>query len=227
MNKISAYILLLFIFLGLSRTFSPSKKKTFLIPNEQAIPNFFLGEPLTVILVDSFQAGLIISTYFQKYIVIHGFDDPKHVIVRTNKKVWDNNIKNIGMSIFRRWEHSSKESINPMPPGFLYLGDPSYGYWRYNNSGKREWYFHNAYKNFPKLFGWGKFKPSYLFFKKSTEHQNNNTPFYGPNNEFGLNGYVTKENYKNLLYKNRRSKLKLKAHLNKYITLPFLKKRDL
>ena len=130
------------------------------------------------------------------------------------------------MSIFRRWEHSSKESTTPMPPGFLYLGDPSYGYWKYNNSGRREWHFHNAYKNFPKLFGWGNFRPSYSFYKKSVEYQNNNSPFYGPNKEFGLKGYVTQKNYPVLSYQNKKAGFSFNTFIKKYIYIPFLKERD-
>ncbi|MBT5094359.1 MAG: hypothetical protein HOM21_08965, partial [Halobacteriovoraceae bacterium] len=63
MNRISLYTLLILIFLGLSKSFAPSEHKTPKIDNALVFPNYFLGSPLSSILVDAFQTGFLIKTY--------------------------------------------------------------------------------------------------------------------------------------------------------------------
>ncbi len=67
MNKISLYILLILIFLAMSKSFSPSSQGAPFVVDERVYSNFFQGAPLSVVLVDSFTTGFLIKTYFHKY----------------------------------------------------------------------------------------------------------------------------------------------------------------
>jgi hypothetical protein len=164
MNRFSIYLFLVLIFLGLSKSFSPSENKTPFIANKNTFPNFFHGAPISVLLQESFQTGLLIKTYFQKYRVIHAFLPAKTIIIRTSKEFWLANAENHNASLFRRSEREGKEEFLPLPPGSLYVGDPAYGHWQYSSKSKRkEWKFHHAYRHFPKIFGWGKFIPDKNF----------------------------------------------------------------
>ena len=192
MNQISLYVLLILIFLGLSKSFAPAEKKSIFIPHKEYLSIHYQGSPLSVILLDSFETGFLIKTYYQRYKIFHGFKSPEIVTVRASKDFWMHTKKFQGMSLFRRAEKNSEESFVPMPPGFLYVGDPSFGRFIEKN-GTRLWKFHRAYKHYPRVFYWGKFKPSYQFFKTGFLHQRNSTPYFGINNEFGENGNVTKE----------------------------------
>lgn len=221
MNKISIYILLILIYLGLSKSFSPSEKKAPYIPNQRVFSSFFYGAPLSVLLLESFQTGFLIKTYFQKYKVVHGFKHPETIIVRTSYDFWEKNLPNLGMSIFRRGERENTESTIPMPPGILYIGDPAYGHWEIQNSGDKLWFFHRAYRHFPNYFGWNEFRPSERFFETALTFLGHEKPYYGENSEFGSNGYLTQE-----LLKHKEKKedeiiqSDLKNRLNEFLYVP-------
>lgn len=196
MNKFAAYILMILIYLGVSRSFSLTEKGLIYIKNERVLTNFFSGAPLSIILVNETQTGFFIKTYYQKYKVIYGFQQPYHITVRTTRAFWQSNLKNIGMSLFRRYEKNFEESTIPMPPGFLFLGNRAYGRWVSHKSGSKVWRFHKAYRdyqglNFPNYFGWKGFTPTEDFYEKGLLHIQEGTPFYGLNNEFGKDGAVT------------------------------------
>ncbi|MCP4914306.1 MAG: hypothetical protein GY909_14430 [Oligoflexia bacterium] len=192
MNKFSLYTLLILIFLGLSKSFSPSSKRTDHIVNDRVFSSYFKGAPVSVVLLDRFQAGFLIKTYYFHLKIMHVFKSPETVTIRVGKKLWEKHKDNLGMSIFRREERNGKEYLTPMPPGILFVGDPSFGGWEYHASGAKQWKFHRAYRKFPTLFYWGDFRPSYKFYQRSKTYEENQQPFYGLYNEFGSKGEITK-----------------------------------
>ena len=67
----------------------------------------------------------------------------------------------LGLSILRRGEQSEKTSFTPMPPGVLFHGGPNMVIGKPPPSGKKKWYYYRAYKNLPKLFAYGDYRPTY------------------------------------------------------------------
>ena len=224
MNKISLYILLILMFLGLSKSFAPSEKKTAYIENEKIFSNYFYGAPISILLIDSFKTGFLIKTYFQKYKVVHGFKHPETIIVRTSKSFWRKNLNNKGMSLFRRDERENKESIVPMPPGTLYLGDPAYGRWRTDDSGGSYWKFHRAYRHFPRIFNWGDFRPTKSFYNSLKIYLSHENSFYGLNKEFGSKGSVILENLKDESLQAEMQAIDYIKHIDNYFNIPPWKK---
>ncbi|OUR96219.1 hypothetical protein A9Q84_07625 [Halobacteriovorax marinus] len=218
MNKISIYILLILIYLGLSKSFSPSEKKAPYIPNEKVFPSYFYGAPISIILLESFQTGFLIKTFFQKYKIIHGFKHPETLIVRTSYSFWEKNKKNVGMSIFRRGERKNTESLIPMPPGILYIGDPAYGHWEIQDSGEKLWFFHRAYRHFPNIFNWNIFRPSEKFYETALTFLTHDKSYYGENGEFGTEGSLTREK---LEIKEKESEDVIKSDLKNIIEKTF------
>jgi len=221
MKILSLYVLLIMLFLGLSKGFSPSELKTKYILNERVFANYFAGGPLSMILLDSFQAGFLIKTYFQRFKMVHGFKHPEMVVVRTSPEFWKKNLKNRGMSLFRRSELNEFESVVPMPPGTIYIGDPAYGYWEMLDSGMQFWRFHRAYRHFPKLFYWGEFRPSYEFFEKLEIYLKNSKPFYGLDKEFGTDGKVTIENLTGIQEEISKKEINFSKIFMNFFKLPF------
>ena len=217
MNKFSLYVLLILLYLGISKSFSPSEKRTIYIPNANAYSNIFKGSPLSVILESEFSTGAMIKTYHHRYKVIHAFKSPQKLNIRVDKDFYLKNSKNIGMSLFRRYENGNS-SIVPMPPGSIYIGSPAYGTWRTSKSGEKVWRFHRTYKNFPKIFLWGNFVPTNKFYRRMLILDKAQAPFYGLNSEFGTNGSVTKSHYKNK--KKNKNQTSFKDILKKYTTIP-------
>ncbi|MCR9205172.1 MAG: hypothetical protein NXH75_11370 [Halobacteriovoraceae bacterium] len=220
MNKISLYTLLILLFLGVSKSFSPSAQKTTYIQNDQVLASLSDGAPVSLILIDAFEAGFLIKTYYLRFKLVHGFKTPEYLVVRTNKTYFKENQKNIGMSLFRRYERNKKESTIPLPPGSIYVGDPAFGGWRYANSGERQWHFHKVYRHFSRQFYWGEYRPNYEFFQKVQTHLKSETAFYGLKNEFGKDGVITKALYENSPYRTKNKELNFLEQLKRYITLP-------
>lgn len=192
MNKISLYIFLIIVFLGVSANYSPTERGIPYIINEKVFSNYFGGAPITLILVDSFQTGFLIKSYYQVYIKFHGFRPSEKRIVKTSYTFWNKNLNNHGMSLFSREERLNEINTTPLPPGAIFIGDLAYGYWEYADSGIKKWVFHRAYRDFPERFGWKNFVPTYDFYQKMQIFKDSGSPFYGTNNEFGTNGSVTK-----------------------------------
>lgn len=226
MNKISLYILLILVYLGVSKSFSHSERGIHYIIDERVYANYFQGSPLSLILVDSFKMGFLIKTYFQRYKVVHGFKHPEEIIIRTSRSFWEKNLSNEGMSLFRRSDRNNVESTIPLPPGSLYVGDASYGQWRYENSGTKVWRFHRAYRHFPQIFGWGEWRPTQIFHDKVKIHMAHDRPYYGDENEFGKNGEITKQAFKTEDENVEKNASPYKNHLKKLFYLPPLVKDE-
>ncbi|MEC7275584.1 MAG: hypothetical protein VXV96_04620 [Bdellovibrionota bacterium] len=220
MNKILLYTLLILLFLGLSKSFSPSSQKTSFVQTKLDLPSLTTGAPVSIVLTDAFDAGFLIKTYYLKLKIVHGFKQPETLVVRTNKKFYNENKDNVGMSLFRRMERENKESLTPLPPGSIYVGDPAFGAWRYHNSGERRWHFHRVYRHFARQFYWGDYRPNYDFFEKLKIHQKNEQPFYGLNGEFGTKGTLTEGLFKKSPYRDVGVRLNFLENLKRYISIP-------
>lgn len=220
MNKLSLYVLLILLFLGLSKSFSLSSQQTFSVPNKNVLSSLKSGAPISIILVDMFDAGFIIKTYYLKFKVIHGFKSAETLVVRTPYRFWKSNQNNIGMSLFRRHERDDKESTVPLPPGSIFIGNQAFGRWKYHDSGKKIWEFHKVYRHFPKSFNWQDFKPSYSFYQSLRLHEENNTPFYGLNKEFGTDGTVTEHMSMGSLSKRTKEDVSIYKYFTSYFKTP-------
>jgi hypothetical protein len=223
MNKFSLYSLLILIFLGLSKSFAPAEQKTNYISDEKVFASFYKGAPLSVILLDSFQAGFLIKTHYLKLKIVHGFKRPREEVVRTGQAFWQRVKKYRGMSLFRRYERDQLESTLPLPPGSLYVGDPAFGNWKMRESSdsNRYWYFYKAYRHFPTLFLWGDFVPNHTFYNALKIQIKNNRPFFGIDREFGENGRVTQAILRQIHEKTQNEKRKrVVNYLSKYFSIP-------
>src|SRR5665647_38339 len=164
MYKFFLYTMLVIVYLGLAKALSPSELGVHYLQNERGFAKLIRSTEATVILVDSHTTGFLIKTYYQKFRVIAGYDSVEELIVRTSKEYAKKNLKNIGLSLYRRTEN--KEEFLPLPPGSLYLGNRQYGVWTETKSGKIRWRFHKTFKNLPKYLGWGNFRPDEEFYDR-------------------------------------------------------------
>lgn len=221
MRNLSLYIVLILIFLGLSKSFSLSSKGTDYIFGKQAYPFFFNKSPVSVILADQFETGFIIKTYYHKYLYIEGVATPKFKTFRTSLKHYSENAEKVGLSIFRRTERGQYEyDFTPLPPGALYVGNPTYGSWERKKDGKKVWEFHRAYKNFPQYFAWGDFRPNYKFYEKMQEHIKFKKPFTGLNEEFGSKGTISLKYFNQAHGKSRQDNDDLKTLFQRLLDAP-------
>lgn len=215
MYKVFLYFVLMMAYLGLAKALSPSEVGVQYLQNERAFSKILKGNAISVILVDTHTTGFLIKTYYQKYRVIKDYDNIEEMIVRTSREFARKNLKNIGLSLYRKLDN--KEDIIPVPPGSFYVGVSEFGEWRKNpRTGVTRWVFWKAYKDFPKYFGWGKWRPTEEFNLQLRNSLANNRPFYGLEEEFGLNGKVTRENFPHFFKEERTKKVNMKDLLIEY-----------
>ncbi len=214
MYKFFLYLVLTISYLGLAKALSPSEVGVQYLQNEKGFSKILKEPSVAVILIDTHTTGFLIKTYYQKYRVISGYDNIEEMIVRTSREYAKKNLKNIGLSLYRKLEN--KEEFLPIPPGSNYVGNPEYGEWRTTKSGAVKWIFWKAFKDFPKFFGWGKWRPTEEFYQLMRSSQVNNQAFYGVNEEFGINGPVTKENFPHFFRSERTKKVSMKDLLIEY-----------
>jgi hypothetical protein len=215
MYKFFLYMILVIVYLGLAKTLSPSELGVQYLQNEKGFSKLLKGnQDTTIILIDTHATGFLIKTYYQKYRVISSFDSVEEMIVRTSKEFAKKNLKNIGLSLYRKTDE--KEEFLPLPPGSLYIGNNEYGEWKLTKKGGLRWSFNKVYKNFPRYLGWGKYRPSIEFYDQLKSHITLNEPYYGPNEEFGPNGRITKINFPHFFKDERMKRVELKTLLIEY-----------
>ncbi len=219
MNKISLYVFLILVYLGLSKSFSPTETRSPFLADQSVFDSYFQGAPLTVILLDSISSGFLIKTYLHKYKLVYAFRPPEEISVRVSKDFWEKNLKNHGLSLFRRKDNSSKSNAIVMPPGTLFIGDPSYGSWVTTDYGEKVWEFHRTYKNFKEMLGWTKFTPSFNTYQKMKSHLANEISFRDESAIF-FSYYKVKKDGKVKSYWENELKPTLLNYFNIFITVP-------
>lgn len=210
MSKIGVYLLLILLYLGLAKSLSQNELGLFYINNVNEIDKVIEGAPVSVILTDIHSTGFIIKTYYQKWRIVHGYRPPEEIIIRCSRKFAAQNTANIGMSIFRRSSKNYTSNTTPLPPGSIFIDDPAFGRWRMADSGQRVWRFYRAYRGFANLLGWGDWRPTTQFAQKIQVHINQNKAFYGDENQFGINGEITKKGFPEYLSKAKKSDKNIK-----------------
>lgn len=220
MNKVIIYIVLVLVYLGLSKSLSPSEYGVSYVFNKQSLEKLIGAGPVSVILTDIHSKGFIIKTYYHKYKVVYGFQGYEELIARTSSQFSAQHKNHIGLSIFRRYE-DGKISDTALPPGSIFIGDRNFGSWTKNNKNERVWKFYRVYRHLTNYLGWGKFKPTYKFYQEVQVRMNNNETFYGFNDEFGIDGSITKEFFPNYYKRADQTNTNFKNFLKDYFKRNF------
>jgi hypothetical protein len=221
MGKVSLYLLLIFTYLGLSKSLKTDENYFFVEGKDSfKMSHDFIRAPLSVILLDSYSKGIIFKTYFHKYRVIRVFSNSIDVRVHTSKEFWNENKNYLGMSIYRLKEGVDTPQTTPLPPGSSFVGKLIFGSWSLSSSGDWAWKFHRSYRDLPELLGWGKWRPNRDFEKTLKEYIKRDIPFFGPANEFGTQGPITLKNLKRIQNNKKIKRESFLDHLKKIFSFP-------
>jgi len=220
MNKLIIYIVLVLVYLGLSKSLSPSEFGVNYVFNQESLSKLIGAGPASVILTDTHSTGFIIKTYYHKYKVVYGFQSYEEIIVRTSSQFSTKHKNHIGLSIFRRFE-DNKIDITPLPPGSIFIGDRNFGSWKKNRLGSKTWTFYRVYRHLPNYLGWGEFKPTYKFYQEILIRMNNSKEFYGFNDEFGVKGEITRQYFTSYFQRSRDKKINFKNFFKDYLKRNF------
>ena len=227
MNRFILYGILLLAYLALSKSLSPSEYGIKYINKKEDLAKLIPGQPVTAILADIHSTGFLIKTYYQKFKVVYGFQTYEEIIVRTSRHFSDELRPYIGMSVFRRYQPSGEISYNPLPPGSIFIGDSNFGSWVKKNNENSDWQFFRVYRQLPLYLGWGEFSPSYQVFQKIQSAEEQQVPFFGSNDEFGLTGTITKTTYSRFFERQNPPETDLKTFLKNYFNENFIKREAL
>lgn len=153
MLKISLFFIIFLAYLGLAKTFSPDSRNFPLVKGvhyyQSAIDIPNRDEPLSLILKRQYKTGVFFKTYLQEYLLIRSYKQTKTLTVRTTKSYFNQCTNKIGLSLFRISTYH-RTSLIPSPAGFNFIGNPTLGRWKRDESGEKKWYFYTAYQNFYK-----------------------------------------------------------------------------
>lgn len=216
LNKLSIYLIIMLLYLGISKSFSPSEFGISYILNDNSLAKIVQGAPVSVVLVDMHKTGFLINTHYHKYKIIYGFQAVEEIVVRTSSKFAQQHSNNLGLSIFRRYENDLKEDFTPLPPGSIFIGDRSFGRWVKDNSGESVWKFYRPYRNIPVQLGWDDYIPTLKDANQINNYALSKKPFYGPNNEFGTDGSVSKKVYSNYFGRQKPKSIDFKKVISDY-----------
>ena len=224
MNKLIFYGVLLLLYLGLSKSFSPSEYGISYVNSQAGLEPLVQGAPVSVILTDVHTTGFLIKTYYHKYKVVYGYQSYEELIVKTSELFSSQQKKYLGMSVFRR-DRDGFSSSTPLPPGSVFIGDKNLGKWIKHPSGEKYWQFFGAYKNLNYYLGWNEFKPSVKLRNKIQVHLEQGKPFFGENGEFGLEGSITKEAFSDFYKRSEQPRFSTAKYLKRYFNENFIEKR--
>jgi hypothetical protein len=221
LGKISVYILLILIYLGLAKSFYPAEQAVKSVQGIEDFAHQIQDAPVTVILIDYFKTGFIIKTYFQKYMVVPIYRPAEALLVRTNRDFWNQNKDYLGMSVFSRYEKDQFEVNFPTPPGSIFIGESTLGQWIRQENGEKKWSFHRPYRDtLPEVLGWGEFTPDYRFYENSKLYLGQQKIFWGLNNEFGTNGTMTSKLLSHSIVRPQKQKITWVDYLMSWYTWP-------
>lgn len=226
MDKLIAYSFLLLLYLGLSKSLSPNEFGISYINKSKDLSEIVTGKPISVVLTDIHTTGFIIKTFYHKYKIIYGYQSYEELIVRTSRQYSDKQKKFLGMSIFRRYTND-EESLIPLPPGSIFVGNKNYGNWITNKDGSKTWRFFRVYRQIPIYLGWKDFKPDFDFHNKARLLEAQGMPFYGLNNEFGYDGTITRKSFPHYFTRQSSMNNDLKSYIKTYFKENFIKKNTL
>lgn len=222
LNRALVFLAMLITYLGLSKSLSPSEFGISYVFNEESLSKLVTGSPVSVVLTDTHSTGFIIKTYYHKYKVVYGFQTYDELIVRTSRAFTLRHADNIGMSIFSR-DEELKESFAPLPPGSVFIGDRDFGRWIMTSNGK-VWRFYRAYRYLPQYLGIEDFEATYTFYQEVQKRQRENQAFYGFNDEFGVNGSITKKQFPAYFKKDRDQEIDLRGYFADFLKKNFYRR---
>jgi len=145
----------------------------------------------TIILDDMEERGAFLTDYFHKYRVVTDQGGWTTDWLEVPEDYYRKEEPFLGMALYVK--KGGEQSGTPQPAGYAYVGDPRYGQWQKDSSGNSFWEFYGKYALLSHLWGMGTgtiFRRDYDTYR---QYETSNRPYYGPNNQYGTEGSLTKK----------------------------------
>jgi hypothetical protein len=162
------------------------------LPIEQLKAELASVPEYAVLLEDMREEGTFFPTYYHRYKVVQGDQSWTTDWLRVPESFYRAHENFLGMTLASKTPDG--ENTTPHPPGYDYVGNPQYGQWQTDSSGRSFWEFYGQYALLRDLFGWG---PRVIYRDDYDLYQTfraRNRPYYGPTGqEYGTRGTITRQ----------------------------------
>ncbi len=145
-----------------------------------------------IILNDMLEEGNFFPSYYHQYRVDVGERKSVRPFVEVDKSYYQKNQPYLGMVLASKTVDGAV-STTPFPNGYQYVGNSQYGRWRDNSSGGSMWEFYGKYMLMSQMMNWAGFGLSRNHYNNYSSYHNAGRPYYGPRQEYGTTGTVTKK----------------------------------
>jgi len=164
----------------------------------------------SIVLEDMKEEGNFFIQFFHRYRVVIPEEAENTLTgwLEVPETYFKQNEPFLGMSLMVKKEGIISSEVSP--PGYQYVGDPKYGQWQTDSRGNSFWEFYGKYALLTSLLGgWNRpiYRNDYDMYR---QYRNRNTPYYGPNKQYGTNGTFTKQT-KPSFYSRRMAREKMKS----------------
>ncbi|MBD66445.1 MAG: hypothetical protein CME62_14635 [Halobacteriovoraceae bacterium] len=224
MNRIIVYGLILLAYLILSKSLSPFEFGISYVKDQNELSKLIKGAPVTAILTDVHTTGFAIKTYYLKFKIVYGFESYEELVIRSSSAFSEKLSPFLGLSVFSRTK-SGEESMVPLIPGSIFVGDKTYGSWK-NQGDKKLWRFFRVYRQIPVYLGWGDYTPSFEDFNKMEMNRQQNTPYFGDTKLFGLEGELTQKSFPDYFARKNKKTLTWQEFLENYFNENFINYKE-
>ena len=145
-----------------------------------------------IVLDDIREEGSLFTTYYHRYLITQGEKKVQTDWMEVSESIYRKYEPFLGMALVAK---SEQDGVNntPHPPGYHYVGNPSYGRWT-DRGGTSFWEFYGQYALMSHLLGWGGgFGMSRYDYDDYRSYRQDRRPYYGRNREYGTQGSVTQK----------------------------------
>ena len=159
----------------------------------EKIQNELQGEKeYAIILEDMREEGNFVPSYYHQYRVDIGEQQSHRPFMEVDEAFYKKNAAYLGMALAAKTADGAITNT-PFPNGYQYVGNSQYGRWRENSSGGSMWELYGKYMLMSQVMNWGGFGLSRNHYNNYSSFQGSGRPYYGPNQQYGTSGTVTKK----------------------------------
>jgi hypothetical protein len=145
----------------------------------------------SIILEDMKEEGNFFKDYYHKYRILQEDKASTTDWLKVPEDVYRANEALLGMAIAGKKD--GEELPAAAPPGYQYVGDPRYGSWRTDSSGRTFWAFAGGMA-LGRMMDMGRYPPIYQRdYDAYRSYRARKTPYFGRNKQYGTYGTVTQK----------------------------------
>ena len=145
-----------------------------------------------------FWVGDTSARYFHRYRVVENEQSEETDWVEVDEALFEQHYDDLGMDIVAKPYGSYEDEVLALaaPPGLAYVGNPKYGRWEEDDSGRRRWSWGQSYLFYYLLFGGPRHYYYYDDWRRWNGDYRGRRAWYGADDSYGTYGRRTRNSGK-------------------------------